>query len=172
MKLFTWMELLSPGGVAFPKVFLSFSAFSPVCWHFVGTGFYSGYMVINSKGEKGCESPIFLWVTRWLLISFGSCGVRWVVSSLCQSIWYPPFARLCCSYLISEHWREYMLLEWDMSGLRLRRGRCMGTILDLLLFNTTNEELIVKNSIAQLAMLTVEAFKSSLLFKKSIWINT
>jgi len=61
-----------------------------------------------------------------------------------------------------------MLLEWDMSGLRLRRGRCMGTILDLLLFNTTNEELIVKNSIAQLAMLTVEAFKSSLLFKKSI----
>jgi hypothetical protein len=24
--------------------------------------------VINSKGEKGCESPICLWVTRWLII--------------------------------------------------------------------------------------------------------
>ena len=26
-------------------------------------------MAINSKGEKGCESPICLCVNRWLLIS-------------------------------------------------------------------------------------------------------
>ena len=25
-------------------------------------------MAIDSKSEKGCESPICLWVTRWLLI--------------------------------------------------------------------------------------------------------
>jgi len=38
-----------------------------------------------------------------------------------------------------------MLSEWDsMSGLRLRRGRCTGTV-DLLVCNTRNEELIIKN---------------------------
>ena len=37
-----------------------------------------------------------------------------------------------------------MLLEWDMSGLRFRRGQCTGTI-DLLICNTGNEDLIMKN---------------------------
>ena len=35
-----------------------------------------------------------------------------------------------------------MLSEWDMSGLRLRRGRCTGTVIRC---NTRNEELIMKN---------------------------
>ena len=39
---------------------------------------------------------------------------------------------------------ECMLSEWDMSELRLRRGRYIGTV-DLLICNTRNEELIVKN---------------------------
>ena len=53
-----------------------FLALSPDYWCFVETAYSSGYMAINSKGEKGCESPICLWVTRWLLILFGSCGTR------------------------------------------------------------------------------------------------
>ncbi|EDR03584.1 uncharacterized protein LACBIDRAFT_307071 [Laccaria bicolor S238N-H82] len=36
--------------------------------------FCLGYMVINSKDEKGCESPICLWVAGWLLIFFCSCA--------------------------------------------------------------------------------------------------
>jgi hypothetical protein len=35
-----------------------------------------------------------------------------------------------------------MLSDWDMSGLRLRRGRCIGTV-ELLICNTRNEELIM-----------------------------
>ena len=48
-----------------------------------------------------------------------------------------------------------MLSEWDMSGLRLRRGRCTGTVdLFKLICNTRNKELIMKNEadIAQVAM--------------------
>lgn len=37
-----------------------------------------------------------------------------------------------------------MLLEWDMSGPMLIRGRCTATV-DLLVCNTRNEDLIVKN---------------------------
>jgi len=37
-----------------------------------------------------------------------------------------------------------MLSEWDMSGLRLRRGRCTSTV-DLLIYNTRNKELTMKN---------------------------
>ena len=145
MRLFTRMELSSPPCTISTKVFLSFSAkLSPLCWRFVGTGTYKGYMAINSKGEKGCESPICLWVTRWLLIFFGSCDAEWVVSSLCRSIWYPPFARSYWFYLIGELRRECMPSECDMSGLwRVRRGRCTGTV-DLLICNSRNEDLIMK----------------------------
>ena len=51
-----------------------------------------------------------------------------------------------------------MLSELDMSGLRLRRGRCTGTV-DLLICNSRNEELIMKNGLAQRAMPAVDAFK-------------
>ena len=59
-----------------------------------------------------------------------------------------------------------MLSELDMSGLRLRRGQCTGTV-DLLICNSRNEELIIKNGIAQRAMPTVDAFKCSVLLRYS-----
>ena len=150
--------------LSLPAVFLFFSTLSPVCRHFIGTDSYSGYMVINSKGEKGCESSICLWVTRWLLIFWGSCASVWVVSSLCRSIWYPPFARFRCFWLIGEHWRECMLSELDMSRLRLRRGRCTG-IVDLLICNSRNEDLIMKDEADIVQLPTVEAFRSSVLLR-------
>ena len=155
MRLFTRMELSSPPCMISTKVLLSFSAkLSPLCWRFVGTGTYKGYMAINSKGEKGCESPICLSATRWLLIFIGSCAEAWVVSSFRWSIWDPPFARLDCFYLTDEHRRECMLSELDMSGIRLRWGRCTGTV-DLLICNSRNEDLIMKNEadIVQLRLL-------------------
>ena len=46
-----------------------------------------------------------------------------------------------------------MLLEWDISGLRPRRGQCTGAV-DLLICDTRNKQLIMKNEadIAQIAM--------------------
>ena len=128
MKLFTWMGLSSPWKAPVTSLLTLRQV-----------GFYPGYMVINSKGEKGCESPIYLWVTRWLLIFFGSCVSGWVVSFSCGSIWYPPFARLYCFWLIAEHWREYMLLESDMPRFR---GWCTGAI-DMLICDTINEDSLV-----------------------------
>ena len=131
MRLFTQMELSSPPCTISTTVFLSFSAkLSPLCWRFVGTGTYKGYMAINSKGEKGCESPICLWVTRWLIF-FGSCEVAWVISSRCQSTWYPPLPRPCYLILIGERRRECMLSEWDMSGVG--GWSCTTIIVDLLI---------------------------------------
>ena len=143
-RLFTQMELLSPRCTPLTTVFLSFSASSPVSWHFVETESYPAYMVMNSKGEKGCESPTCLWVTKWSLIFFGSCRTEWVVSFLRRSIWYLPFARWCWFYLIGGLRRECMLSEWDLSELRFRRGRCTD-IMDLLIYNARNEELATRD---------------------------
>ena len=140
MRLFTQMELSSPQSPPLTTVFLSFSALSPVGWCFVVTGSYQTYMVINAKGEKGCESPICLYVPGWLLISFGSCSPGWVVSSLCGVFDIHSCARLSCFWLIGGHRGECMLSEWDMSGLSLRRGWCTNTV-DLSICNTRNEEL-------------------------------
>ena len=145
MRLYTQMEFFFPRSTTQARLFLSFCASSSVYWCFVGTESYPGYMAINSNGEKGCESPIRLWVTRWLLIFFGSCVPVWVVSSLCpsRSIWYAPVARLYCFWLIGEHQREYyMLSEWDMSGLMFKRGRYTG-IVDLFICNTRNEDSLI-----------------------------
>jgi hypothetical protein len=60
-----------------------------------------------------------------------------------------------------------MLLEWDMSGLRLRRGRCTGTV-DLLTYNTSKEELIMKSEAdITLQFPTVEAFECLVLLRYS-----
>ena len=91
-------------------------------------------------GKKACESPICLWVTRWLLICFGSCAAEWVVSSLRWSIRYPLFASSYWFYLIGEHRSEYAI----GMGFRLRRGWCTITV-DLLMSHTRNEESIMKN---------------------------
>ena len=37
-----------------------------------------------------------------------------------------------------------MLSEWDLSELRFRRGRCTG-IVDVLIYNTRNEELATQD---------------------------
>ena len=133
-----------------------------VCWCFVGTNFYSGYMVINSKGKKGCESPICLWVTRWLLIFFGSCAGQRVVSSLCRGIWYPPLARLYYfNWLMNIRETVCFRNGIHMSGLRLRRGRWTSTItIDLLICNTRNKKLIHENeaNIVQLAIANCWSF--------------
>ena len=55
-----------------------------------------------------------------------------------------------------------MLLEWDMSGLRPRRGRCTGTV-DLLICNSRNEDLIMKDEADIVQPPTVEALKRSVL---------
>ena len=169
MRLFTQMELLSPRCTPLTTVFLSFSASSPACWHFVGTESYSAYMVMNSKGEKGCESPTCLWVTKWSLIFFGSCRRGWVVSFLRRSIWYPRFARCYWIYLIGELRREWMLSKWDLSELRLRRGRCNGVV-DLLICNTRNEDsLIMKNELATPNCWSFQKFSPA---QRFTWIDT
>ena len=38
-----------------------------------------------------------------------------------------------------------MFSEWDMSGLRLKRGRCTSAVDSLLICSARNEELILKN---------------------------
>ena len=61
-----------------------------------------------------------------------------------------------------------MLSEWDMSGLRLRSGRCTGTV-DLLRYDTRNEDLIheKRSRDRTLQLPTVEAFKRSVLLRDS-----
>ena len=55
--------------------------------------------------------------------------------------------------------------ECDMSGLwRVRRGRCTGTV-DLLICNSRNEDLIMKNEADIVQLPTVETFKSSVLLR-------
>ena len=65
--------------------------------------------MINSKGEKGCESPVCLWVTRWFLISLAVVfqGARSPPSV--KVFFYPLFARLCYFCLIGELRRECVL---------------------------------------------------------------
>ena len=51
-----------------------------------------------------------------------------------------------------------------MPGLWLRRGRCTCTV-DLLICNSRNEDLIVKDEADIVQLPTVEAFKSSVLLR-------
>ena len=60
-----------------------------------------------------------------------------------------------------------MLLEWDMSGFRPRRGRCTGAV-DLLISNSRKEDLIMKNEADIVQLPAVEAFKSSVLLRDLI----
>ena len=57
-----------------------------------------------------------------------------------------------------------MLSELDMSGLRLRRGRCTGTV-DLLICNSRHEDLIMKNEADIVQLPSVEGFKRSVLLR-------
>ena len=145
----------------FNRISFKFSALSLVRWRLVGTDFYSGYMVINSKGEKGCESPFCLWVTRWLLIFFGSCDIEWVASSLCRSFWCLPFSIL-----------GYVAFDWLVNigeGVCFWNGiyQVVGSkgrwtsFINLVICNTENEELILKNkaNIAQLAIADCWSFQ-------------
>ena len=137
MRLFTRMELSSTHLSSLPTVFPFPSASSPVCWRFVVTASHPVYVVINSKGEKGCESPICLWVIRWLLNLFGSCVYRWVASSLCRSTWFHRLVGdIAVEWLVNIG--ESMLLDGDMSGVKLSMGQRADT-LSLLICNTRNE---------------------------------
>ena len=40
-----------------------------------------------------------------------------------------------------------MISEWDMLGLRLRRGRCTSAVDSLFICNARNEELTMKNEV-------------------------
>ena len=90
----------------------------------------------------------FAWITMWLLIFFGSCAGWWVVSFLCQSIWYLPFASSYYFWLICEHWKTVCFRKGICQDLGSEEVDVLRvSYIDLVLrCNTRNEESpIMKN---------------------------